>query len=57
MDGSICNGTWHDKASLEFLCPLESTNQNRDNKNAGEICTTFKDNFCGPGEVPCNGKY
>ena len=52
MDGNICNGTWHDEASSEFLCPLETTKPNRYSKNAGENRTTFKDYFCGPGEVP-----
>ena len=45
MDGNICNGTWRDEASLEFLCPLETTKQNRYSKNAQEIRTTFKDYF------------
>ena len=52
MDGNICNGTWHDEASSEFLCPLETTKLNRYSKNAGENRTTFKDYFCGPDEVP-----
>ena len=52
MDGNICNGAWRDEASSEFLCPMETTNQNRYSKNAEEIRTIFKDYFCGPGEVP-----
>ena len=54
MDDNICNGTWRDEASSEFMCPLETTKQNRHSKNAEEIRTTFKDYFCGPGEVPWN---
>ena len=52
MNDNICNGTWLDKTSLEFLYPLETTKQNWYSKNAEEIRTTFKDYFCGPGEVP-----
>ena len=52
MDGNICNGTWRDEASSEFLCPLEAIKQNWYSKNALEIRTTFKDYFCSPGEVP-----
>ena len=52
MDDNICNGTWRDEASSEFLCPLETTKQNRYSRNAEEIRRTFKDYFCGPGEVP-----
>ena len=43
MDGNICNGTWRDEASSEFLCPLETTKQNRYSKNTEDIRTTFKD--------------
>ena len=28
MDGNICNSTWRDEASSEFLCPLEAIKQN-----------------------------
>ena len=49
MDGNICNGTWCDEASSDFLFPLETTKQNRYSKNAEEIRTTLK--FHG------NGKY
>ena len=56
MDGNICNGTWRDKASSDFLFPLETTMQNRYSKNAEEIRTTFKDYFCSPGEVPWQWK-
>ena len=42
--------------SSEFLCPLETTKQNRYSKNAEEIRTTLKDCFCGPGEVPLQWK-
>ena len=51
-DGNIYNGTWYDEASSEFLCPLETTKKNQYRKNAEEIRTTYKDYFCGPGEVP-----
>ena len=40
MDSNICNGTWCDGANSEFLCPLETTKQNRHSKNAEEIRTT-----------------
>ena len=50
MDVNICNGTWRDEASSEFLCPLKTTKQNRFSKNAEEIRTIFKDYFCGLGE-------
>ena len=50
MDVNICNGTWRDEASSEFLCPLKTTKQNRFSKNAEEIRTIFKDHFCGLGE-------
>ena len=56
MDGIICNGTWRDEASSEFLCPLETTKQNQYNKNAEKIRTTFKDYFYGSGEVPWQWK-
>ena len=52
MDGNICNGTWRDETASELLCPLKTTKQNRYSKNAEKIHTTFKDYFCGPGEVP-----
>ena len=57
MDGNICNGTWRDEASSELLCPLETTKQNRSNKNAEEIRTTFKEYFCGSLKFSGNGKY
>ena len=56
MDGNICNGTRHDEANSEFLCSLETTKQNRYSKIAEDIRTTFKDYFCGPGEVPWQWK-
>ena len=56
MGGNICNGTWCDKASSEFLCSLETIKQNRHSKNAEEICTTFKDYFYDSGEVPWQWK-
>ena len=37
MEGSICNSTWRDEASSKFLCPLETTKQNRYSKNTKEI--------------------
>lgn len=37
MEGSICNSTWRDEASSKFLCPLETTKQNRYSKNTEEI--------------------
>ena len=51
IDGNICNGTRLDEASSEFLCILETTEQNQCRKDVEEIFTTFKDYFCGPGEV------
>ena len=56
MDGNIRNDTWRDKASSEILCPLETTKQNRYIKNAEEIRITFRDYFCGPGDVPWQWK-
>ena len=47
MDGNICNGTRSNEASSEFLCPPETTKQNRYNQSAEEIRTTFKDYLCG----------
>ena len=51
MDSNICNGTWRDKASSEFMCPLETTKQNPCSKNAEEVPTTFKDYFSSSSEV------
>ena len=56
MGGNICNGTWHDEASSQFLCSLDTSKQNRYSKNAEEICTTFKDYFYDSGEVPLQWK-
>ena len=51
MESNICNGTWRDKASSEFMCPLETTKQNPCGKNAEEVPTTFKDYFSSSSEV------
>ena len=56
LDGNIYNSTWRDESSSEFLCPLETSKQNRYSKTAEEIRTTFKVYFCGPGEVPWQWK-
>ena len=42
MEGNICNGPWRDEASSKFLCPLETTKQDRYSKNTEEIRITFK---------------
>ena len=57
MDGNICNGTWRDEASSEFLCPLEAIKQNWYSKNALEIRTTFRITFVAPVKFPGNAKY
>ena len=56
MDNNICNCTWPDEATSEFLCPLETTKQNQCSKSAEEIQTAFKDYICGPGKVPWQWK-
>ena len=55
MDGNICKGTWFDETSSEFLCPLETTKQNRYSKSAEEIRT--KITFVALVKFPGNVKY
>ena len=58
MDNNICNCTWPDEATSEFLCPLETT---KHKINAVKVLKKFKQllriTFVALVKFPGNGKY
>ena len=57
MDGNICNGTWHDKVSSEFLCPRKLPTQIDTVKMLKKIAQLLRIAFVALVKFPGNGKY